>query len=326
MYFGCGGSAAIPRMLNELAIAVLEDTADQERIGLEVELSEIGRPKFSLWFKGLACRTLSDFQPDELFDWGSQLRAQLAMTVAASESCVLQVFDRHNSWELRVSDKPAFLYRRLARKAQPGIKVQACLHQPTFGTLTSSEFHRLGSMLRDLSILRPGLATSLRMGKSELTLAWRYPEGLKAFVAEMDHSRWPLHADCLQFADEREGMKVEGCVRFVHAGVPEIRSWVNFHPSHGGAHYEGFGDALKKVFPDAKAGCRRVRFTTNPDENAWVMLPHPFVAAMHVQLSDPKFAGPTKDILLGQEVREFVREAASAALPKQWAELRKRRN
>jgi DNA gyrase/topoisomerase IV subunit B len=54
-------------------------------------------------------------------------------------------------------------------------------------------------------------------------------------------------------------------------------------------------------------------------------LPHAFVAALHVQVFNPRFAAPTRDILIADEVREFVREVVLATLPAQWAELRSKR-
>ena len=39
-----------------------------------------------------------------------------------------------------------------------------------------------------------------------------------------------------------------------------------------------------------------------------------------IPLDDPAilYAGPTKDVLLGEEIREFVHHAATTQLPEQW--------
>jgi len=325
MYFGWSGSAAVPRMLNELIIEILQEAGQGKRMALKIEISESGPTQIKLHLSGAVCRSLPVAEPGCWIEHRERLTNNLALMMAAMEAATVVVADSGAIGELHVTDQEIRSAKRYAKVAN-GITISGRVYEPSFGEVGHADFYRLGGMLQDLSILRPGLATSLKMGKSTIQLAWRYPEGLKTYLAEMDHSRWSLHPDCLHFSGERADMKVEGCLRFVHAGVPEICSWVNYRPVHGGAHYEGFGDALKGLFPDAKRGCRRVTFVTNPDMKRRVLLPHPFVAAIHLQMADPKFYGPTRDILLNEEARVFVREVAGAVLSKQWEELRSRRD
>jgi len=68
-----------------------------------------------------------------------------------------------------------------------------------------------------------------------------------------------------------------------------------------------------------------VIFMTNSDRRKFVRLPHAFVAALHVQMANPRFESPTRDILIADDVREFVRDTALSTLPAQWAALRARR-
>ena len=108
-------------------------------------------------------------------------------------------------------------------------------------------------------------------------------------------------------------MKLDGCMRFLHAGTPRIRSYVNFSPVQGGAHLEGVGKALRATFAHATRGCRPLMFITNSNTGARVRVPHSFIGVLHLQTEDARFEGPTKDILLGDDVREFT---YSVVLPK----------
>ena len=92
------------------------------------------------------------------------------------------------------------------------------------------------------------------------------------------------------------------------------------------AHLEGLGDALKRLFPDAKRGCREAPLITNPDTGAKVNVPHNFIGALHLRIANPKYRGPTKNVLIGEDVRKFVREAATKPLKRQWEQLRAQRS
>ena len=116
----------------------------------------------------------------------------------------------------------------------------------------------------------------------------------------------PQNEATLSFRRETKKMSVEGYLRIVHAGVPFAWNYVNFKPTQGGAHLEGFGAALRDVVPHSTHGCRELNFVTNPDTGAHIKVPHSFIGALHLRTSQPRFAGPTKDILMGDDVREFV--------------------
>ena len=185
--------------------------------------------------------------------------------------------------------------------------------KPACDGLQPAHLYTMAGMLKDMSLLRPGLATKLAGDLLPAQIRYFYQNGLRSFLFEQDHSRFSLGTGCVDFADERGGMKVEGCLRFLHAGTPNVWSYVNFSPTQGGAHVEGVGKALQEIFPDAGSGCRPLTFVTNSNTGARVHVPHSFIGALHLQMKDPRFDGPTKDILLDDDVREFV---YGALLPK----------
>jgi hypothetical protein len=79
--------------------------------------------------------------------------------------------------------------------------------------------------------------------------------------------------------------------------------------------------ALKELFPDPSRGCRKTTFVTNPDTGGGVILPHPFIGAMHLRALNPTYYGPTRDVLFGDHFKEFVRVAATESLKRQWRKL-----
>jgi hypothetical protein len=77
-------------------------------------------------------------------------------------------------------------------------------------------------------------------------------------------------------------------------GNPRVKSFANYYPSQGGTHHEGLGAALQKILGKTP-GCRTNLFITNPDTGAAVKLPFPFLGAIHVQLTTPRYYGPTRE-------------------------------
>lgn len=324
MYFGRSGSTAIPLMTRGLIDAVLATagkkysgpivvsvTGKGRRQAISVEFAALASPVFS---PARLDRFLQSMTTQPAYELGS---AAVASRQFAMESCDGQrraLLEIQNGFQVATETTPSPLAPCLRVVFQP---------EPTvFDCLSHDGLYHLAGNLRDLSLLHPGLAVHFNAESLAGELRYFHQHGLKSLLFEDDHARWPLHPGCLSFKATAKDMRVEGHLRFLHAGLPFVRSYVNGHPTQGGAHLEGLGAALFELFPDPSLGCRRVPLITNPDTGAKIDLPHPFLAAMQVQLADPRYYGPTRDVLLGDEVREFVRCAASETLRKQWENLR----
>jgi DNA gyrase/topoisomerase IV subunit B len=194
-----------------------------------------------------------------------------------------------------------------------------------FGKASHDELYKIAGIARDFSLLCPGLTTSFEASLVNATITYHYEQGLRSLLFEEDYARWPLHSGCLSFAAAHKKFSVEAHLRFLHAGPAHVWSYVNCHPSQGGAHLEGLGAALSELFRDAAGGCREIPFVTNPDSNATVTLPHALIGAIKIEMIDPRYAGPTKDILIGREIREFVHHTAKTQLRNQWDRFTKKR-
>ncbi len=324
MYFGRRGSPAIPLMTRGLIDAVLATAGKKYRGPIVVSVTGKGRRQaISVEFAALASTVFSHARLDGfLQSMTTQPAYELGSAAAGSRQFAMESCDGQRRALLEIQHGFQVATETTPSPLPPSLRVVFQPEPTLFDCLSHDGLYNLAGNLRDLSLLHPGLATHFTADSLAGELRYFHQHGLKSLLFEDDHARWPLHPGCLSFKGTAKNMRVEGHLRFLHAGLPHVRSYVNGHPAQGAAHLEGLGAALLELFPDPSLGCRRVSFVTNPDTDAKIELPHPFLAAMQLQLAEPRYYGPTRDVLCGDEVREFVRCAASETLRKQWENLR----
>jgi DNA gyrase/topoisomerase IV subunit B len=323
MYLGVGGPDAIPRVVQYIVQALCRIQAVPYRGPLTVSVNKGGTvivesPNTS---GGI-------FHPAAVGQWIDAMLDQKWWMLAAAcgfcERFEIHAADKQKIATLTFADNQGFITNISPQHGESFIRFVLEPSQPHFGGLNTAHLYAIAGMLKDVSLLHPGLATKLSGDWLQAELRYLYQEGFRSFLFEEDHSRFSISDDCVEFAHNRDEMKIAGCLRFVHAGNPHVRSYVNFLPTQGGAHLEGVGKALGEIFPDAKRGCRPLMFITNSNTGAHVHVPHSFIGVLHLQTDNPRFDGPTKDILLGDDVREFV---YAAVLPKlsEWQSRRAHR-
>jgi DNA gyrase/topoisomerase IV subunit B len=321
MYFGCSGSQAIVEMVRHISKWLVRENGIDLPGTLSVQIEEIPDSSTSTITvtldgpRAISLPTTLKLPPPD--DYPRYVAAGSSfMTADISHSGKRHRFETERDGEIHSKESSPSTETRAKIVFQP--------YLPTFGNLNEADLYKCAGILESIAILNPGLAVTFGAGPS-IRFAWSYSQGLKSYIQKGDHSRWSLHPGTLGFSAKKEGVSVEGHLRFVHAGSSWMQSWINGYPSFGGSHYQGLGDVLAQMFPDPDQGCRRVAFITNSDTGDWIWLPHCFIGAMKLTLARPRYAGPTKDILLDPEVREFVKTAAGASLPGQWPEVQRRR-
>ena len=324
MYFGVGGTDAIPHAVHYIVERVISLAPVRYRGPVSVFVAENGH--VTAHFAGLRLSTL---KPANVGHWTNDFhQARLWMIGAAvgfSEEFKIESSDGRRKATWRFTEKTGVRTNVSITQGEPAIRICFRPLATAAQGLTHEHFYSIAAMLKDLSLLRPGLAISLRADRLAGEISYFYQQGLRSLLSEEDYARWSLHRECISFTGEGDKMSVEGHLRFLHAGNPHVRSYVNFHPTQGGAHLEGLGMALQELFPDSARGCRVVSFVTNSNTGAQVKLPHSFIGALQLRFNDPRYDGPTKDILIGDDVREFVYRTAIAQLKQQWERLRKQR-
>jgi DNA gyrase/topoisomerase IV subunit B len=351
MYFGLQGARALPAMILNGIHAALTDVSKSYQGPITVQVGNressinfeglnnqfFGPAKFGRWIN--VDRLKTGLKPGVKWDWADfstsqkrgflqrSQRSEFSFLAAAADYMEISEFDGKDRKKLRVNPKAArkFLSDRLDSGARY-TRISFAPNRRAFGMPGHDELYLIAGGLRDLSVLRPGLATEIRSTHKELVnLRYCFERGLESLLFEEEHTRWPIYAGVLRASAKQGLWKFECVIRFLHAGVPRVRSWVNYHPTQGGAHLEAIGQALSDLFSGPSAGCRTAELIVNPDTGAKVLLPRTFVGALHLQCDAPRFMGPTKDVLMGEEIREFIYRAAKSQFAAQWEKLKDQR-
>jgi DNA gyrase/topoisomerase IV subunit B len=321
MYFGGVGPNILPGIVVEIFQRFLSEDP-QYRGKIDVECSiRAGQQRICVTFHDFDS---GDFAAPEINTWKKTLNARhhvsmLYVVVAAASYFRLESSNGRELGSLTVTDKASRAHTS-TRSAGKYVRITIEPLHRLFGLLGHNAYYQLSGTLRDFALLRKGLQICLINRDPPSTIQYHYERGLESSLLEEDYCRWELHPDVLRFSKHKGPMRVEGCLRFVHAGIPRVRTYVNFRPTQGGTDLEGLGDVLQKIFPDSKLGCRELTFVTNPDTGASICVPRAFIGAMHLQYLNVRYAGPTRDVIMSPEVRAFVEEAASG-LKAQWDKL-----
>jgi DNA gyrase/topoisomerase IV subunit B len=343
MYFGCGSPRALVHMVLDFIRAAIDSgpksysgpvivSTDKKKISIDFPglTDQIFSPTaFSLWvsaehpmFETRWVR-LSDGRRKSdhtattlLFCLGASKNFEITESNSANASIVS--LHKGKFREKHSSSRSKHNFLRVSFTPDPNI----------FGSLDHDQIYEIAGGLRDLTLLRAGLTTvlqfKLRAGKPS-EIRYMHARGIESFTFEESGSRIPLFDGALKASGKRKGMQFECAIRFVHAGIPRIRTWVNFAPSQGGAHLEGLGKALSELFGNDYGGCRTHPLITNPDSGEKVLIPYSFIGALHFQTASPRFQGPTKDVLIGDEIKDFVYQSAKKQFAAKWPALRTKR-
>ena len=327
MYLGGAGPGAAPRVIELLLHSVLKELRSVKQPTITVSVTNASRTQtISVVCAGFQTEGFPPRRVGHWFEAGLYRVWEIGAVAGASDWFEMDVRSTQGGAILTVQHKDTIQVsiRNCRGRRTPSIRLSFRLI-PSLQKIDRDQLYGIAGVLRDISLLRPGVATALQSNLLPRELGYYYADGLKSMLFEDDHHRHPLHPGCLSFSASEADMNVEGYLRFLHAGVPYARSFVNYRPSQGGTHVEGLGDALCELFPAETWGCRKTVLVTNPDTSASISMPHTFIGALHIKLADAKYAGPTTDVLINEDVREFVRKAASKSLKRQWEEFRAKR-
>lgn len=327
MYFGRTGPEGIPRVVVSLLEAIFRARGGRDRGPIEFSVKEgPSGQEFSLKFHNFRSRAFPSGKPETWFrrSWAKG-GWELYAVPAATRRCRLEISDGSrvgiHQW---INGVPSSTSVR-SKQSPPFLKFMFQLEPAIFQKATEEQLYKTSGILRTLSALRAGTPIVFKADLLEGEIRFYYKAGLKSLLLESDYQRWPLHAGCLSFRANEANMSVEGHLRFLHAGSVDIINFVNYRPTQGGTHLEGLGMALLELFGNEARGCRDASLVTNPDCGSSIYLPHACLGALHVQMLDPKYYGPTKDVLLSEEAKDFVYRTAMAQLPVQWDRFQKHR-
>jgi DNA gyrase/topoisomerase IV subunit B len=320
MYFGASGREGVPKLFLMLINGVLRLTPIDYKGPIEVSITrQADDDVMQVLFKGLTASWLPAAHPETWVAGLAKPEAfQLNLVPMAGSVCVLECSDGKRKGSLRWSSGNPGKARVSASTNPPFMRFRLRPDREIFHTAGHNQLYQMAGILRDFCLLRPGLAATFRSDVLGKEIRYFYKQGMKSYLMEADYQRFPLHPGYLGFQLADGDTKVECFLRFVHAGSAQVRSYVNFHPTQGGTHLEGLGMALKELCGPEARGCRDILFLTNPDTGKQLFLPWPFIGVLHFQTPEPRYRGPTKDILDNTEATDFVYRAAKTQLRGQW--------
>ncbi|MFC1436228.1 DNA gyrase subunit B [Streptacidiphilus sp. N1-3] len=185
-----------------------------------------------------------------------------------------------------------------------------------FGSAELS-FEALTGRFRELALLNRGLQVSLtdrrRSGESR-AVRFRYPDGVRDFVALLDGREAPVHPQVIGFEQEEPRMAgtVEVALRWCGGAGERVRSFANNRPTDGGTHERGFREGVAAA---VTAYARQRQLLSAADaERVAERVGEGLTAVVSVKLDDPEFLGSTCGVLGNTAVRACVGQAVQEHL------------
>ncbi len=172
---------------------------------------------------------------------------------------------------------------------------------------------RLRHLLRAKAVLCPGLKVNLAIeGKPAENETWHYEDGLRGYLDNALSGAEAVPAETMLFSAQGNAEAVDYAVKWVVDGGELItESYVNLIPTpQGGTHVNGLRsgltDALKEFCEFRDLLPRGVKLT---GDDVWEQCS--FV--LSAKMSDPQFAGQTKEKLSSRQSAAFISGVAKDA-------------
>jgi DNA gyrase subunit B len=185
----------------------------------------------------------------------------------------------------------------------------------TIFTELEYKFDTLATRLRELSFLNKGVTIVFtdERGETPRVETFHAKGGLREFVAYLNTSRKPLHADVIYIETERDDIQIEVALQYNSEYNENVFSFVNNINTHeGGTHLTGFKSALTRVINQyAQKGnfLKRADFTLTGDD-----VREGLTAVLSVKVREPQFEGQTKTKLGNSEVESAVKTVVNEFL------------
>src|SRR3954452_16443363 len=179
---------------------------------------------------------------------------------------------------------------------------------PTIFTITTEfKFERLGSRLRELAFLNPGLEITLvdertETGKKELFV---YKRGIEEFVRELGENKQVIHPKPVVLSRQRDEVFVDVVLQYNDSYNDQILCFANSIPNpDGGTHLTGFRSALTKAVNQyAKTnGLTKDKDPAISGDDAREGL----TCVLSIKLPNPRFESQTKVKLVNTEIDGIV--------------------
>ncbi|WP_224243075.1 DNA topoisomerase IV subunit B family protein [Hyalangium gracile] len=302
VYFLLDAAAAEARgsQLQQLIFSLGEDGG--------VELLEDGRPVPPDELPDLLTR----WEPHRATDAYEPLRFESLCVFALSEHFELEAWDGSRQWRLRgqagvLLELPTPEPRQEPGHPGPrGTRVRFIPDRTLFEPGLTFNVRRLHLRCRELAALTPGLSIHFRSPRLQDWL--QYPLGLGGLVQELTEPQLTRLQTPIMAEAQWEDVQVRCALQWSRGPDCQVWSFANtVRTRKGGHHVDGALDALG-------AAVGRMGRRKKPRPHASLLPGLTLVVAVDGPRSRMVFAGPTKDLLATEGLREGVASALTPVL------------
>ncbi len=177
----------------------------------------------------------------------------------------------------------------------------------------------LSKRLKELSYLNAGIKIHFIDERRDDDLReemYHFPEGLVAFIKDINAKRSTIYDDVVYFQKEVDNIVIEVAMQHNDGYSQEqILSFANnINTHHGGTHLSGFRSSLTRTLNRFAKETNLLKNDSNPDGKDYQ---EGLAAVVSVKLPDPQFEGQTKEKLGNTEIEGIVQSLVNDALG-QW--------
>jgi DNA gyrase subunit B len=179
---------------------------------------------------------------------------------------------------------------------------------PTIFTITTEfKFERLGSRLRELAFLNPGLDITLtdERGDTPKKETFFYKHGIEEFVKQLGENKQVIHPKPVVLSRQRDEVFVDVVLQYNDSYNDQILPFANSIPNpDGGTHLTGFRTALTKAVNQyAKSnGLLKDKDPAISGDDVREGL----ICVLSIKLPNPRFESQTKVKLVNTEIDGIV--------------------
>lgn len=178
---------------------------------------------------------------------------------------------------------------------------------PTIFTETLVYDHdTLRDRLQQLAFLNKGISITFDDQRFDHKVTeFLYRGGLKEYIAFLNKTKDPIHADVIATEGESDGIQVEVALQYNETYMPNVYSFCNNINTHeGGTHEEGFRLTMNRIINKM---AREKNYLKPDDDNFQADdIREGLTAIVSVKHPDPQYEGQTKTRLGNGEVKKVV--------------------
>ena len=182
------------------------------------------------------------------------------------------------------------------------------LPDPTIFTITTEfKFERLGSRLRELAFLNPGLEITLtdERGDAPKKETFFYKHGIEEFVKQLGENKQVIHPKPIVLSRQRDEVFVDVVLQYNDSYNDQILPFANSIPNpDGGTHLTGFRTALTKAvnqYAKSNSLLKDKDPAISGDD-----VREGLICVLSIKLPNPRFESQTKVKLVNTEIDGIV--------------------